>query len=79
MLLSSLLHLTGTVGFEQLFEPCYLVEQLFPFVCIFDTNPVVRAILKERAIMYVAAGKNSLFAALKRLMFNELDSVTVVN
>ena len=79
MLLSSLLHLTGTVGFEQLFEPCYLFEQLFPFVCIFDTNPLVLAILKERAIMYVAAGKNSLLAAFKRLMFNELDSVTVVN
>ena len=55
---------------QELFEPVYLFEQLFSFVRIFDTNPMIREILQQRPIMYIRAGEDCLLAALERLMFH---------
>ena len=64
---------------KELFEPVYLFEQLFSFVRIFDTNPVIREILQQRPIMYIRAGEDRLLAALERLMFHQLNAVAVVD
>ena len=62
-----------------MFEIGNLLEQLFSFVRIFDTHTLAGKVLKEGAVHDIRTGENGLLTALKRLMLNELDAMTVID
>ena len=60
-------------------EVRYLLLEFFSAVGISHADSVATEVLEQGAVVDVAAGEDSLFAALKRLMLNELDAMAIVD
>ena len=57
----------------------YLLLQFFSAVGVAHADTVAAEVLEQGAVVDVAAGEDSLLAALKRLVFYELDAMAVVD
>ena len=72
-------HFPGPIGLQQLFQCLYLLQQFLSFVRVTDAHPLARKVLQQCSVVDIRTGEHRLFAALKRLMFYQLDAVTVID